>query len=67
MAKCWKCLKRCRRDMSCLWCGRGPMCLDCACDCRLWPNKDDEDGHPRCDNCGLRECEYRTGREGDLG
>ncbi len=34
MAKCWKCLKRCRADIVCLWCRRGPMCLTCKCDCR---------------------------------
>lgn len=37
MAKCWKCSKRCRADISCLWCRRGPMCLKCKCDCKLWP------------------------------
>lgn len=36
MAKCWKCAKRCRANESCAWCGRGPMCLKCQCDCRLW-------------------------------
>jgi hypothetical protein len=33
MATCWKCFKRCRADISCLWCRRGPMCLNCECDC----------------------------------
>lgn len=42
MAKCWKCFKRCRADLSCLWCGRGPMCLNCKCDCRLWPGGVDQ-------------------------
>lgn len=36
MAKCWKCFKRCQARRSCAWCGRGPMCLNCKCDCRLW-------------------------------
>ncbi len=38
MARCWKCHKRCRADLSCLWCRRGPMCLGCKCDCKLWPS-----------------------------
>jgi hypothetical protein len=36
MAACWKCGKRARRNESCAWCGRGPMCLNCKCDCKLW-------------------------------
>ena len=68
MAKCWKCLKRCRADISCIWCRRGPMCLNCACDCRRWPEGHaDENGRPLCTNCGLTTCECRTGHEGDLG
>jgi hypothetical protein len=36
MAARWKCGKRSRRDESCAWCGRGPMCLNCKCDCQMW-------------------------------
>ena len=68
MAKCWKCHKRCRADMRCLWCGRGPICLACACDCRLWPEgQADASGRPICEHCGLTVCECRSGFEGDLG
>ena len=36
MALCIRCGKRANRRHACLWCGRGPVCLRCKCDCRRW-------------------------------
>jgi hypothetical protein len=34
MTKCFACFKRARKDVRCLYCRRGPMCLGCVCPCR---------------------------------
>lgn len=54
MAKCWKCDKRCRADVSCAWCGRRPMCLSCKCSCKKWEET------PTTNASGLRASEDGT-------
>lgn len=35
MAKCFACSRRARKDVRCLYCRRGPMCIGCVCPCRM--------------------------------
>lgn len=31
MAQCSQCAKRCNRNLTCLFCGKRPLCLRCVC------------------------------------